>query len=76
MQMKRVNTRLFALLSLVVLLEFPSTSVVRGLPQKERHSKQAELWRKQPPKGDAARPFTLPAVRESRFENGLTVLLH
>ncbi len=74
MQMTRVKTRLFALLSLVVLLEFPSTSAVTGWPQKERHSKQAELWRKQPPKADAPRPFTLPAVRESRFDSGLTVL--
>ncbi|HLF83109.1 MAG TPA: pitrilysin family protein [Blastocatellia bacterium] len=72
--MTRVKTRLFALLSLVVLVEFLSTSAVRGLPQKARHSKQAELWRKLPPKPDAPRPFTLPAVREKRFENGLTVL--
>lgn len=75
MPMIRVKTRLFALLSLVVVLvEFLSTPAVCGLRQKARLSKQAELWRKQPPKPDAPRPFTLPAVRETRFENGLTVL--
>lgn len=74
MQMTRVKTRLFALLSLVVLLECLSTSAVTGPPQKARHSQQADLWRKQPPKADAPRPFTLPAVRETRLENGLTVL--
>jgi len=75
MQMTRVNTKLFALISLVVLVECLSTSAVRGLPQHAHHSKQAELWRKQPPRPDAPRPFSLPAVRETRFENGLTVLL-
>ncbi len=74
MQMTRVKTRLFGLLSLVVLFEILSTSAVTGPPQKAHRSKQAEVWRKQPPKAAAARPFTLPAVRETRLENGLTVL--
>ena len=73
-QMTRARTSLFALLSLVLLLEFLSTSAVVGSPQRARRSKQPDAWRKQPPKSDAPRPFTLPAVRETRFENGLTVL--
>src|SRR5437870_5655547 len=72
--MKRARTKLFALLSLVLLLEFLSASAVVGSPQKARRSKQPDAWRKRPPKSDAPRPFTLPAVRETRFENGLTVL--
>ena len=74
MRMKRANPKLFALLSLVALVGFLSISSVTGLPQKARSSSQTELWRKQPPKPDSPRPFTLPAVRETRFENGLTVL--
>jgi predicted Zn-dependent peptidase len=45
-----------------------------GAFQRARHSKGPEAWRKQPPISDASRPFTLPAVRETRLENGLTVL--
>ena len=71
----RIRTRLFALLSLVVLVEFcHSRRMFAGLPQKTRPSKQAEAWRRQPPKAGAPRPFTLPAIREIRLENGLTVL--
>ncbi len=72
--MTRSKTSLFALLSLVLLLEFLSTSAVTGRPQKARRSKQPDAWRKHPPKSDAPRPFTLPAVRETRLGNGLTVL--
>jgi zinc protease len=70
----RARTSLFALLSLVLLIEFLSTSTVVGSPQRARRRNQPDAWRKQPPKSDAPRPFTLPAVRETRFENGLTVL--
>ena len=72
--MTRFNTRMFALLSVVCLLQFPSTWAVTGAFQKARHSKRPEAWRKQPPISDAPGPFTLPAVRETRLENGLTVL--
>lgn len=75
MQTTRVKTRMFALLSLILLFDFPSTWAVTEPPQKVRHPKQSEVWRKQPPISDAPRPFTLPAVREIRLENGLTILL-
>ncbi len=72
--MTRAMTSLFAFLSLVLLLEFLSTSAVGGSPQRARRTKRPDAWRKHPPKSDAPRPFTLPAVRETRYENGLTVL--
>lgn len=71
--MTRVKTRLFVQ-SLVVLVVCVSTSDVGGLPQKARPSKQTEVWRKQSPKPGPPRPFILPSVRETRLENGLTVL--
>ncbi len=70
----RARTSLFALLSLVLLIESFSTSAVMGSPQRARRSTQRDAWRKQPPKSDAPRPFALPAVRETRLKNGLTVL--
>ncbi len=73
--MTRARTSLFVLLSIVLLIEFLlSTSAVVGSPQRARRSKQPDAWRKHPPKSDAPRPFTLPAVRETTYENGLTVL--
>jgi zinc protease len=72
--MTRARTSLFALLSLVLLLEFLSASAVVGSQQRARRTKRPEAWRKHPPKSDAPRPFTLPAVRETRYQNGLTVL--
>ena len=73
--MKRAQARPFALLTLVVLFQFPSTPAVTGPPQRTRPSKQAETWRKQAPKSDAPRPFALPSVRETKLENGLTLIL-
>lgn len=74
-QLKRARAGPFALLALLVLFEFPSTPAVTGPPQRTRPSKQAETWRKKPPKSDAPRPFALPSVRQSRLENGLTLIL-
>lgn len=73
-QMKRIRPGLLAVLSLVLLVDCLSSSAVRGLPQKTRPSRQAEVWRRQPPKAAAPRSFTLPAIRETKLENGLTVL--
>jgi zinc protease len=42
---------------------------------KQRQREAVETWRKQPPKSDTARPFNLPAARQSKLENGLTLLL-
>ncbi|HTF37463.1 MAG TPA: pitrilysin family protein [Blastocatellia bacterium] len=72
--MTRARTSLFAFLSLVLLLEFLGTSAVVGSSQRARRTKRPDAWRKHPPKSDAPRPFTLPAVRETRLENGLTIL--
>ena len=71
--MTRLNIRLFALILLLVAPHF-SASSLRGLPQGTRSSRQTEPWRKLPPKAPAPRPFALPAIRETRFENGLTVV--
>jgi hypothetical protein len=63
-----------AFLTLVVVVEHLALTDVGALPQKSSASKQSERWRKQAPKADTPRSFALPAMRETRFENGLTVL--
>ena len=73
--MTRASAGVFVLLSLVLLTESPGTSAVTGVPQKTQRQKQAEAWRKQPPKANPPRPFTLPAAHEIRLENGLTLVL-
>jgi len=72
MRNARTKTRSFALLSLLVLFQCLSAS--GGPPQGPRRPKQPDAWRRQPPQADAPRPFTLPAIRETRLENGLTVV--
>lgn len=74
MRSSRVKIRSVALLALVALLEFPGALAVTGPPQKARRPARPEAWRRQPPPSDAPRPFALPEVRETRLENGLTVL--
>ncbi len=75
LQMNGAKAPIAAHLTLVALLQFSSASSAAWLPQGTRHSKQAEAWRKQPPRAGTPRPFALPAARETRLENGLTVLL-
>jgi zinc protease len=74
MQMTRLKFKIFALVLFVVLSGSPSNSAVTGSRQQGRGSRQGELWRRQPPKSGAPRPFRLPEVRETKFENGLRVL--
>lgn len=73
--MKGPSARLFALLSVTVLFHFPIASAVASPPQGTGQAKRGESWRKQPPKAGTPRPFMLPASREARLENGLTVVL-
>lgn len=46
-----------------------------SLSQAKRRSPQTEAWRKQRPPADPPRPFSLPKVRQSQLENGLSLLL-
>jgi len=64
----------FTLLLIFLFAGCLTPSSVEGLSQRPRPSKQNEPWRKQPPKSDASRPFSPPAAREIRLENGLKVL--
>lgn len=50
-------------------------SAVLGLTQRGTHTRQTEPWRKHPPKSNAPRPFKLPASREIKLDNGLTIVL-
>src|SRR5262245_59924507 len=43
--------------------------------QTKRRTTQTETWRKQRPPADPPRPFSLPKVRQSQLENGLSLLL-
>lgn len=72
--MTRVNTKLATLFLLLVAAGGITASSVPGLPQKRRALNQAESWRKQPPKSVAPSPFALPAMRETRLENGLKIV--
>jgi zinc protease len=74
MRITKVTTRFIVLMSLVVLLEFLSAFAAPVPPQKAG-PKRPESWRNQPPKADSPIPFKLPVVRETKLENGLTVLL-
>lgn len=50
-------------------------SAETGSSQKRQQSRSVEIWRRQPPKSDAARPFNPPPVRKVKLESGLTLLL-
>ncbi len=63
------------LILFATLFALVSASAVTGLPQRPQRRKQTELWRKQPPKAEAPRPFNLPSPREIKLENGLTLVL-
>jgi predicted Zn-dependent peptidase len=69
-----VNTRRLAILTLVGLV-WLYASVVFGLTQRAPQTRQTESWRKHPPKSDAPRTFKLPAAREIKLDNGLTIVL-
>ena len=74
MRITRGKIGFLALFTLVVLFESLIATATSRSPQKAGRAKQVESWRKQPPKPAAPRPFALPAVRETKLENGLTVL--
>src|SRR6266496_3864236 len=74
MRITKVTTSFIVLVSLVALLEFLSAFAATVPPQKARGPKRPDSWRNQPPKADSPRPFKLPVVRETKLENGLTVL--
>ncbi|HXG63906.1 MAG TPA: pitrilysin family protein [Blastocatellia bacterium] len=60
-------------LALIFGLAFGPDAAIAA--QKARRSRQAEVWRRQPPKPGPARPFKLPAQREVKLENGLTLVM-
>ena len=72
---KTVGVRVVWLFLLILLVGFASASAVIGQAKRQRPSNKTETWRKQPPKPAAPRSLTLPAVRETRLDNGLTLLL-
>ncbi len=43
--------------------------------QRQNQTQNHEAWRKQPPKPAPASPFQLPALREVKLDNGLTLVL-
>jgi len=71
----RFKSTLCVILSAGLLLEFSSAFAINGLTRSVQRPAHTEAWRKQPPKADAPRPFKLPTVRETRLENGLTLVL-
>ncbi len=72
MKMTRSRTRLSLIISLIAVL------IVSGLVSTGSAgwlSLQDESWRKQPPRPGPPRPFNLPASREARLGNGLTLVI-
>jgi zinc protease len=67
-------TRRLAILTLVGFV-WLCASAVFGVTQRARQTRQIESWRKTPPKSDAPRTFKLPAPREIKLDNGLTIVL-
>lgn len=47
----------------------------KGRAQKAAASKASEAWRRRAPRPAPARPFKLPAAREVKLENGLTLVM-
>src|SRR5437667_7921291 len=71
--MIKFNTRSLAIVILVGLV-WLCASAVCGLTQRAPQTR-TEPWRKRPPKSDAPRQFKLPAAREMKLDNGLTLVL-
>jgi len=61
-------------IAILLLFETPGATATSNSPQNAR-SRRLESWRKDPPTSAPTRPFKLPAVRETKLENGLTLLL-
>ena len=62
--------------SLAIIFIFVSLGLpAAALAQKAAVDKQGESWRKQPPRPVTARPFKLPAAREIKLQNGLTLVM-
>lgn len=64
---RRFAIPIMALAWLCVLATF-------GHTQRSSQIKPTEPWRKSPPRSDAPRPFKLPATREIKLDNGLTIV--
>jgi zinc protease len=82
--MKRHNKAQSSLVSVVASLALAGGVVLTpsshagprlATPHAEQQAGQSENWRKQPPAPGSPRPLHLPAVREVKLENGLTLLL-
>src|SRR2546426_3106114 len=71
--MIKFKTRSLAIVILVGLV-WLCASAVCGLTQRAPQTR-SEPWRKHPPKSDTPHPFKLPAPREIKLDNGLTLVL-
>ena len=72
--MIRIKTSHLAIPVFVALVWLCAMTVF-GLTLRTTQTKSAEPWRKRPPKSDPPRPFKLPATREIKLDNGLTLVL-
>src|SRR5436190_17585761 len=69
-QPKTIRPAVLILVTLVCL----SSNASIAVPQNAHKAKPVEPWRKEPPKSGAARSFKLPASREIKLDNGLTLV--
>jgi predicted Zn-dependent peptidase len=69
-QTKTTRRAMTLLIALVCLCTIASTASL----QKTIQRLPGEPWRKHPPEATAARPFKLPATREIKLGNGLTLV--
>lgn len=60
---------------ILIALAWLGVSAAFAFTQRAPHAKQTEPWRKHPPKSDVPRAFKLPAAREIKLDNGLTLVL-
>jgi zinc protease len=71
-KLKPVNSRAF-MIALIASLFFASAATFASA--RKLATAQDENWRKQPPQPGPARSFDLPAAREAKLENGLTLVM-
>ena len=73
--MTRLKTKSFAVLLIAALIEFSTGPAAIGFTQRPRSKQKTEDWRKRAPKADSPRAFKLPAIRTSKLDNGLALVL-
>src|SRR5262245_22475880 len=73
--MKSLKAKLLAIVCAVLLCGLSSDSLVIGAAQRTSNRRPTEAWRRQAPKSETPRPFTLPTRRNVKLDNGLTLVL-